>query len=168
MQITYGRADKSDIHEICRMADDVMLRYEDFSTIDREKAIGWTHLSVAENINNYAVIYANGIKAGYYLITKAKDIYELHHLFVFERMQNRGIGTAAVKRILEETNGNLQVFVYTGDISTFNMFENMGFAIAEIYHRTRYRMIYHPLEMEQNNRKIEQFEKMLDASEEKK
>ena len=39
------------------------------------------------------------------------------------------------------------MYIYTGDISTYTMFANMGFMIQEIYHRTRYKMVYHPREM---------------------
>jgi N-acetylglutamate synthase-like GNAT family acetyltransferase len=149
MKITLGSADERDIPKITALADDVMSRYEDFHAIDKEKALGWTHLTISKNIHNYVTVYADGIKCGYYLLTKNKEHYEIFHLFVFPRWQGRGIGTALVNHILQETNGNLEVFVFTGDISTYTMFENMGFIIAEIYHRTRYRMVYHPKEMEE-------------------
>ena len=148
-KITLGKADEGDIEEICRLADDVMCRYEDFSSIDREKALGWTHLTIASNIQNNVTFNLEGHKAGYYLISRNgdDDLYEIYHLFVFENMQGKGIGTAIVHHILHETNGRLFVYIYTGDISTYTMFANMGFMIQEIYHRTRYKMVYHPREM---------------------
>lgn len=163
-KITLGKADESDIPVISALADDVMKRYEDFSSIDREKALGWTHLTIAQNIHNYVTFFLEGKKAGYYLISKNADddLYEIYHLFVFEEMQGRGIGTAIVHHILHETNGRLFVYIYTGDISTYTLFANMGFMIQEIYHRTRYKMVYHPKEMEEYTGSVDS---LLDDSE---
>lgn len=148
MKLTLKEAEEKDIPRITALADDVMRRYEDFHTVDREKVFGWMHLTITQNIHHYQAVYADGIKCGYYMLNKVDDHYEIFHLFVFPEWQDKGIGTALVRHMLYETNGNLEVLIYTGDISTYTMFVNMGFVIKEIYHRTRYRMIYHPKEME--------------------
>lgn len=142
MKLQFVRASQDDIQEICDLADDVIVRYEDFHTLDREKALGWTHMSIAQNIDRFAVIKADGHKAGYLLMTPGKGRYEINHLYVLPYFQNKGIGTAVVKQCIKETAGNLQVYVFTGDLSTYGLFESLGFKVQEVYHRTRYLMVY--------------------------
>lgn len=142
MELQFERATEQDIPEICRLSDDVISRYEDFSIVNREKALGWTHLSVSQNISRYAVIRADGHKAGYLLLTPGKGRYEINSLFILPYFQNRGIGTAVISQCIRDTGGNLQVYVFTGDLSTYALFEKLGFRPQEVFHRTRYLMVY--------------------------
>ena len=142
MRLNFTRASKEDIDEICALADDVIVRYEDFNTIDREKALGWTHMSISQNIKRFAVIRADGHKAGYLLMTPGNGRYEINHLYILPYYQNKGIGTAVIRQCIKETEGNLQVYVFTGDLSTYGVFESLGFKTQEVYHRTRYLMVY--------------------------
>lgn len=142
MRIEIRKTDVSDMEDIIAFSDDMLNRYEDFNSIDREKAIGWTHKVIRDNIENYATIIADGHKAGYYLLTQHQDIFEIYHLFIYPRFQGKGIGTGVVQRLLAETDEKLQVHVYTGDIASYQFFEHCGFHTKEIFHRTRYKMIY--------------------------
>lgn len=142
MNISYAKASEKDIAEICRLSDDVISRYEDFSAVNREKALGWTHLSISRNIGRFAVILADGHRAGYLLLTPGKGRYEINNLFVLPYFQNQGIGTAVIQQCIRDTGGNLQVYVFTGDISTYSLFEKLGFRPQEVFHRTRYLMVY--------------------------
>lgn len=142
MQLEYTRATKEDVEEICRLADDVILRYEDFHTVNEEKSLGWTHLSIAQNIERFAVIRYQGHKAGYLLLTPGNGRYEINYLFVLPYYQNKGIGTAVIQQCIRDTKGNVQVYVFTGDIGTYSLFEQLGFRAKEVFHRTRYVMVY--------------------------
>ena len=75
-------------------------------------------------------------------MTFQDNVYELRHLFVLPKYQNRGIATKVIQQCIEDTEGNLQVFIFTGDLSTFSLFENLGFETVEVFHRTRYKMVY--------------------------
>ena len=147
MVISYRQAQKEAVDELCRLSADVIRRYEDFSRINREKALGWTHLSIAENIDAFSVILADGHKAGYLFITPVNGVYEIRDLLVFPQWQNKGIGTAVINQCVKDTGGNVRVYVFTGDLQTYSLFESCGFHPVQVFHRTRYLMAYG----EQNN-----------------
>lgn len=142
MEITYTQAEKEDIEIICRLSDDLIVRYEDFNSINKEKALGWTHKSISENIDRFTVIRCDGHKAGYYFISAGNGIYELRDLFVLPRYQGRGIGTQVIQQCIKDTGGNLQTYIFTGDLGTYSFFESLGFRTKEVYRRTRYLMVY--------------------------
>lgn len=142
MEITYRQAVPEEAKEICSLCDDLIERYEDFSSINKEKALGWTHLSIEENIDRYSVILCDGHKAGYFFVTFQDGIYELRHLFILPKYQGRGIGTHVIRQCIQDTEGNLQAYIFTGDLSTYFLFESLGFETVEVFHRTRYKMQY--------------------------
>lgn len=158
MKLEYTRATKEDIETICHLADDVILRYEDFHAVNEEKSLGWTHHSIAENIHRFAVIRYEGHKAGYLLLTPGNGRYEINYLFVLPYYQNKGIGTEVIRQCIRDTKGNVQVYVFTGDIGTYSLFEQLGFKAKEVFHRTRYVMVYeNPEEDEESESEEEDF-----------
>ncbi len=150
MNITYQRASREDIARICAMSDDLISRYEDFSKVNKEKALGLTHLQISENIDRFSVILVDGEKAGYLLMNWKNGIYEMHDLYVEPAYQNRGIGTRIIQQCIKDSDGNLMVYVFTGDLGTFSLFENLGFKAEKVLGRTRYVMRYQKQEVEDN------------------
>ncbi len=162
MDISYGVATKDDIQRICEMSDDLICRYENFCKVNKDKALGLTHLNIAQNIDKFSTILVNGHKAGYLLMTLKDGTYEIHDLYIEEKYQNQGIGTKVIEQCIKDTGGNIQVFVFTGDVDTYSLFEKLGFRSEKVLARTRYLMRYY----QEVSEDTEEFEQLFDSGDE--
>ena len=135
-------AARRDIKAIFRLNKELIDRYEDVARINYSKVMKLVQSGVKERIGEYERITCGGETAGYLLVTEKPDCLELEDLFLYPKFQNRGIGTAIVRSVIEHTNKPVTLYVFIKNTGALNLYERLGFQISETVHETRYKMIY--------------------------
>lgn len=142
MKVTFVPALAEDIPHIFQLNRDLFLRYEDFSSLSREKVLSWVEQNIRQQLPCFRRILADGAHAGYFCLCPAEGKWELDSLFVFPEFQNLGIGTEAVRYCQRQADSTLFLYVFKENIGAFSLYQRLGFRIAQEVRTTAYIMEY--------------------------
>lgn len=124
MTLSYSPAQPEDIDQIDLLCKELIQTYEQLDSID-----------------DYTVICADGMKAGYYHFYRNEDsLLELDDLYLFPPFQNQGIGTAVIQKCCASTTEPIQLYVFARNTRAVALYERLGFQITATVHQTRYIM----------------------------
>lgn len=142
MNYTLSPAAQSDVKAIFRLNKELIDKYEDVGKINYAKVMKLVHKGITERIAEYRRIVCNGKNAGYMLVTERPDRTELEDLFLYPMFQNKGIGTAILRKILEESEKPVTLYVFVRNEGAMRLYTRLGFEISETVRETRYKMVY--------------------------
>lgn len=146
MNITYQKATETDIEPVCDLCRRLIHDYEDLESIDYPKVMQWVRQKLETSIGEYTAIYADGQKAGYYHFHKNENgVYELDDLYIFPPFQNRGIGTAVVRKCCVSVDSQVMLYVFIKNERAVALYRRLGFAVTEMVGGSRYIMHYRRL-----------------------
>lgn len=140
MNLIYEQAGVADVEEIFTQCKNLIDRYEDIRQIEYDKVLAWVHGKIEENIHEYFRVSWEGQKVGYYRSHEAEDEVELDDLYIFPAFQNRGIGTAILRKCCGETTKPIFFYVFRKNVRAIALYERLGFRIVENIRNTRYIM----------------------------
>lgn len=141
MDITYEKATADDIAPIYALCRQLILDYEDLTAIDCDKVLSWVRRKIETSIHRYTAIFADGQKAGYYHFFRNEDgHWELDDLYVFPEFQNRGIGSAVIRRCCAHVSQPVMLYVFIKNVRAVSLYKRLGFAVSETVHGSRYIM----------------------------
>ena len=141
MKITYKPAGTDDIEPIYELCRRLIGDYERLETIDYPGVMQWVRRKIEHSINEYTVIYAEDQKAGYYHFYQNDDgQFEIDDLYVFPEFQNRGIGSAVIKKCCASVGAPFMLYVFVENERAVFLYERLGFAITETINGSRYIM----------------------------
>jgi len=141
MNITYNKATNVDIEPIYAFCKKLINDYEQLDSIDYTKVMNWVRKKIENSIDQYTVIYANGKKAGYYHFYKNNDgQFEIDDLYVFAEFQNKGIGSAVIKKCCSSVNEPVILYVFINNKRAISLYKRLGFQVTETIHNSRYIM----------------------------
>lgn len=142
MNFTILPAARSDVKEIFRLNKELIDKYEDIEKINYAKVMKQVRKDVKEHIAEYRRIVCGGEIAGYMLVVERPDRTEIEDLFLYPMFQNKSIGTAILRKILEESEKPVTLCVFVKNKGALRLYTRMGFEISETVHETRYKMVY--------------------------
>jgi len=143
MFLTYGKAQSADIPCIYDFCKQLIDQYEDIASIDYQKVLNWVHRKLEKQIDQYTVVYADGVKAGYYHFFRNEDDHlELDDLYVFPTFRSQGIGTKVIQKCLSEADEPVLLYVFVKNTGAVSLYQKLGFTIAETIGETRYIMLH--------------------------
>ena len=130
-------ASREDIPVIFSLAKELVDTYENLAAIDYDKVIDWMQHKISQNISAYTCVYVGIEKAGYYCLTAESDQTELDDLYILPQFRGQGIGTAVIKRCIEQVSTPLYLYVFKGNTDAIKLYSRMGFSVAEDVSQTR-------------------------------
>ena len=123
-----------DVPVIFAQAKSLIDTYEDTAAIDYEKVMTWVRRKIERNISEYICVLADDVSCAWYRLCEDG---ELDDLYVLPSFQNHGIGSAILKKCIEESGGNLYLYVFSRNIRAISFYERNGFAVRERVGNTR-------------------------------
>lgn len=143
MTLSYSPAQPEDIDQIYLLCKALIQQYEQLDAIDFPRVLRWVRQKLETSIGEYAVIHADGQKAGYYHFYRNEDgLLELDDLYLFPPFQNQGIGTAVIQKCCASSTEPILLYVFARNTRAVALYERLGFQIAATVHQTRYIMRY--------------------------
>ncbi len=142
MELTLLPATGADTETVIRLNKELIDRYEDIASIPYDDVMGWVRRTVTENIGAYRRIFCGGRHAGYLYFHPEGEKMALDDLFVFPQFQGRGIGTAAVRQCLAESEKTVSLHAFIKNEGAVRLYQRLGFEVVEKIGGTRYRMEY--------------------------
>ena len=141
MKITYDNATSVDVECIYQFCKQLIDKYEDVASIDYDKVLLWVRRKIETSIDEYTTIFADGKKAGYYRFFKNSDgEYELDDLYIFPEFQDKGIGTAVIKKCCSSVGEPVMLYVFIKNHRAVALYKRLGFEVVETVGGTRYIM----------------------------
>ena len=134
MNLQYAVAERSDVPVIFAQAKDLIDTYEDVDTIDYDKVLAWVRRKIETHIHEYRCVMADGEKCAYFRLCRDG---ELDDLYVLPGFQNRGIGSAILRKCLEESENALYLYVFSQNTRAVSLYERFDFVSCETVGRTR-------------------------------
>lgn len=142
MKYTLSPAQKDDIETVFRLNKELIDKYENINEIDYREVLRQVRGGIVQSILRYRRIMCSDEAAGFVLVEKRPDVIELDDLFLFPKFQNKGIGTAIIRDIIQNSDKPVSLCVFIENKGAVRLYERLGFEIVETIHDTRYRMIY--------------------------
>lgn len=141
MSIVYDKPKIEDIEPIFLLCKQLIDDYENIETIDYESVLRWVHKKIETSIAEYTVVYSDGNKAGYYHFYKNRDgEYEIDDLYIFSQFQNRGIGSAIIKKCCAAVDAPVMLYVFIKNQRAISLYKKLGFEIDKTIGESRYIM----------------------------
>lgn len=141
MKLTFRKATADDSERIYQLCKRLIDAYEDVCRIDYDSVLKWVRKKTERCIDEYTVIYADGMKAGYYRFYKNGDgVYEIDDLYVFDEFQNHGIGSEVIRTCCESVNEPVILYVFIKNKRAVSLYERLGFEVVETVGESRYVM----------------------------
>lgn len=134
MNLHFMSASEADIPIIYAQAKNLIDTYEDISLIDYDKVLAWVDRKITTYIKEYSAVISEGSTCGYYRLCQDG---ELDDLYVLPSFQNRGIGSEIMKKCIEDTNGSMYLYVFSGNTRAIAFYERFGFSVREKVGKTR-------------------------------
>lgn len=141
MDLKFEKASIEDVECIFALSKQLIDDYEHIENIDYDKVLKWVRKKIEDNVDEYACVFVDGEKAGYYHFLQSEDqLYELDDLYIFPAYQNRGIGTQIITKCCEEANCPVFLYVFIKNSRAVSLYERLGFRIVETIKDSRYIM----------------------------
>ena len=134
MKLEFLSADSADIPLIFEQAQDLIDRYEDMRSIDRDKVLSWVKRKIMQNIDQYNCVLCNGIKCAWYRLCEDG---ELDDLYVLPDFQSRGIGSLIMDKCIKESEKPMYLYVFNRNIRAIAFYQRFDFSIRESVSHTR-------------------------------
>lgn len=134
MNLQYHSAAAEDIDVIFTQAKQLIDAYEDIDAIDYEKVIAWVKRKITHHISEYRCVLLNREKCAYYRLCSDG---ELDDLYVLPSYRSQGIGSAILRKCIEESQENLYLYVFSRNIRAISFYERYGFSVREAVGKTR-------------------------------
>ena len=134
MNVIYLPAETEDIDPIFTQAKHLIDTYEDIHAIDYDKVLAWVRRKIEENISQYTCAWCDGCKAAYYRLC---DDGELDDLYVLPAFRGRGIGSAILRRCIENGAKPMYLYVFTQNTGAIRLYERFGFVKTQTVGNTR-------------------------------
>ena len=135
MELTCIPARLDDTERIFELSRDLILRYEDPSSVDLTRVLPWVCRKIEENIHEYRRILCDGVHVGFYRLFTGDLGRELDDLYIFPEHQNRGIGTGIITRCCAE--GPVYLYVFTANTGALALYRRLGFQEIQKVGNTR-------------------------------
>ncbi len=140
MKLEFMQAEFCDADTIIKMNKELIDKYEYTDKIDYNYVMYWVRKNVEENIKEYMRIVYEGQIAGFVYYHPSGNKMELDDLFLYPEFQNKGIGTAVIKKFIRETDKTIFLFVFIRNERAFSLYRRLGFKVTEKVHNSRYIM----------------------------
>lgn len=141
VKITYAQAKTEDIAQIYPLCRQLIQDYETAENLSLEKILCWVQHKLETCIQEYTAIFADGRKAGYYHFYKNEEnAYELDDLYIFPEFQNKGIGSAVIRKCCAEVHTPVMLYVFIQNQRAVSLYQRLGFEIVKTINGSRYIM----------------------------
>ena len=134
MNLQFLKATHEDIDAIYTQAKDLIDSYEDLSAIDYERVLAWVKRKITARISEYNCVLFNKEKCAYYRLCEDG---ELDDLYVLPAYRNCGLGSAILRKCIDESKENLYLYVFSGNIRAISFYRRHGFTTREVVGNTR-------------------------------
>lgn len=136
------KASSYDIERIKEYKLKIILEYADnLEKNEIEDIYRYINDSILYQIDEYKNIIFDDKIVGSVLVKKIKDGYLLDEIFIEDAYRNKNIGTNVIKRIINDSDKNIYLWVYKANIRAIKLYKLLGFKIKEETD-TRYYMQY--------------------------
>lgn len=106
-------------------------QYEDFTRLDREKILNWCRRKIENRISEYLRIESDGETAGFLRLSEEEGKTELDSFYILPAFRRRGIGSEALRRVCEETETPIFLYVFAENDGAIRFYERFGFRFRE-------------------------------------
>ena len=137
MDLQYRKATQEDVEPIFSLCNALIESYEDISSIDYPKVLGWIERKLKKNIEKYTVISLDDETVGYYCLEKQEEKWELDDFYILPSHRGKGIGSTVLEKICNDTQGGIFLYVFTQNIRAISLYTRFGFRIVERVSDTR-------------------------------
>ena len=134
MNLQFVEATQHDIPVIFAQAKNLVDAYEDLSSIDYDSVMAWMKRKITNNISRYCCVLKDQKVCAYYRLC---DDGELDDLYVLPAFQNLGIGSAIIRKCIDESSQKLYLYVFTHNTRAVSFYERHGFVCRETVGKTR-------------------------------
>ena len=141
MNITFKPADNSDIETVYLLSKDLIDRYENIENINYDMVLNWIKDRINKSINEYASVYLDDKKCGYYHFCRNEDgKLEIDDLYIFPAYQKRGTVTYMINSLLNSVNEPVMLYVFSKNEKAVSLYKRLGFRIIRNIKVSRYIM----------------------------
>lgn len=142
MGLSYKKATKDDIEPVYKLCKQLIDKYEQTDAIDYPKVLNWVRKKIESSVDEYTVVYADGVKAAYYHFFKnEKAQFEIDDLYVLPEFRNKGIGSEIIKKCCMSVDVPVILYVFIGNERAVSLYKRLGFTVIETIGNSRYIMI---------------------------
>ena len=134
MKLQFQSAQNQHVPLIFAQAKNLIDTYEDVSAIDYDKVLNWVEKKIATHISEYVCVLLNGQVCGFYRLCEDG---ELDDLYVLPAFQNRGIGSAIMRKCIDETENNIYLYVFSRNTRAISFYERFDFTVRQTVGQTR-------------------------------
>lgn len=144
MDLTFAPAAGSDIDTIYNLSKALIDQYETLQSIDYDRVLEWVRRKIETNLGTYTCIFLDGQKAGFFRLCPNDGMMEIDDLYILPEFQNRGLGTAVIKKCCAENNLPVMLYVFTRNTGAFALYQRLGFRVTKIIGDSRCIMVRNP------------------------
>lgn len=132
--LSFSASEPADVPVIFAQAKALIDAYEDLSAIDYEKVLSWTERKITAYIESYNCVWIDGEKCAYYRLSEDG---ELDDVYVLPSFRGQGIGSAILKKCIEDSKAPLWLYVFKKNSAAIRLYRRFGFEIRETVDETR-------------------------------
>lgn len=127
MQPEFAPIQSSDIEPLFGLCKALIDQYEDTARIDYPAVLGWTRRKLERQISEYRRILWDGQHVGYLHFAPSQGQMELDDFYIFPEFQHRGIGSAVLHLLREETELPIFLYVFLENEGALRLYHRLGF-----------------------------------------
>ena len=127
MQPEFAPIQSSDIEPLFGLCKALIDQYEDTARIDYPAVLGWTRRKLERQISEYRRILWDGQHVGYLHFAPSQGQMELDDFYIFPEFQHRGIGSAVLRLLREETELPIFLYVFLENEGALRLYHLLGF-----------------------------------------
>ncbi len=135
--LTFAPATEEDVAAVLRWNTELIDRYEDPALIDRDAVLAWCERKASKRLGEYSRIVYRGEHVGYIRRCTEGGQLELDDLYIDPAYQGKGIGSAVLRRCIQEAGQPVYLYVFTRNTRAISLYERLGFRVAETVNPTR-------------------------------
>jgi len=107
--------------------------YADLSSEQKEYALKRAEEEALEKLSEYKRVRAGSKIVGYYFLHEENGKTELADLYVLDPYRGRGIGTAILKKCVEEARSDISLYVFTKNEGARRLYARFGFETEKVF-----------------------------------
>ena len=132
-------ASSIDVNPIYEQCKQLILNYEDNTSVDIPKVLTWVKKKIENSIDNYFVVYHKSIKVGYVSVHKEEEMWELDDFYIFEEYRGMGIGSKVLAYLMNKYD-RMFLYVFKENVVAISLYKKYGFDIVKEVGTTRFIM----------------------------